>query len=80
VDLGIAEKVALVTGASSGIGRGIARALGREGAMLAVTARRADRLRELRGEIEADGGPPPVVIEYDFLRDDAAGYVAAAAQ
>jgi 3-oxoacyl-[acyl-carrier protein] reductase len=79
VDLGIAGKAALVTGASSGIGRGIARALGREGAVLAITARRAGRLRELAGEIEADGGRPPVIVECDFLRDDAAGYVAAAA-
>jgi 3-oxoacyl-[acyl-carrier protein] reductase len=79
VDLGIAGKAALVTGASSGIGRGIARALGREGAVLAVTARRAGRLRELAAEIEADGGAPPVVIECDFLRDDAAACVASAA-
>jgi len=40
MDLGIKGKTALVTGASSGIGRGIAIALGREGVQVAITARR----------------------------------------
>jgi 3-oxoacyl-[acyl-carrier protein] reductase len=76
MDLDIAGRRALVTGASSGIGHGIARALGREGVRLAVAARRGDRLRELAREIEADGGPAPVVVECDFLRDDAAEHIA----
>src|SRR5437588_3602230 len=48
--------VALVTGASSGIGEATVRRLAREGAAVALAARRKDRLDELAKEIEADGG------------------------
>ena len=51
MDLAIAGKTALVTGASSGIGRGIALALGSEGVRLAITARRRTLLEEVGGEI-----------------------------
>lgn len=49
-------KVALVTGASSGLGRHFALLLARAGAAVAIAARRADKLQELAGEIEALGG------------------------
>ncbi|WP_371346205.1 SDR family oxidoreductase [Ancylobacter sp. IITR112] len=45
------DKVVLITGASSGIGAGIARELGRAGARLALGARRTERLDALAGEI-----------------------------
>ena len=50
------QKVALVTGASSGLGRRFAVTLARAGAKVAVAARRADRLAELAAEITGFGG------------------------
>lgn len=46
VDLGISSRVALVMGASKGIGRGVAEALAREGARVAVSSRSAERIAE----------------------------------
>ncbi len=51
----IANSRAIVTGASSGIGRAVARELARQGAELVITARRLDRLEELATEIRAAG-------------------------
>jgi NADP-dependent 3-hydroxy acid dehydrogenase YdfG len=49
-------KVVAITGASAGIGRATALRLARDGAAVVACARRADRLNQLRGEIEAAGG------------------------
>lgn len=49
-------KVAIVTGASSGIGSCIAKVLAGAGAKVAMAARRVDKLKELQSEIEKDGG------------------------
>jgi 3-oxoacyl-[acyl-carrier protein] reductase len=79
MDLKLAGRTALVTGASVGIGRAIALALAAEGVRMAVSARRADKLRELASEIVAAGGAEPVLIEQDMYAEDAAARIAAAA-
>jgi len=76
VDLDIAGRTGLVSGASSGIGRAIALALGREGVRLVITARRKDQLDEVAGQIRAEGGPPPTVVVADYLAEDAAARIA----
>jgi len=53
MDLGIENRVALVMGASRGIGRGIAAALAREGARVAVASRSRERIEEAAAEIDA---------------------------
>jgi len=75
MDLQIAGKTALVTGASAGIGRGIAKALAAEGVKLAVTARRRDRLEELARET----GAKMTIIEADFMAEGAPAKIAQAA-
>lgn len=49
-------RVAFVTGATSGLGRHFAGVLAKAGAAVAISGRRAERLVEVRGEIEAGGG------------------------
>lgn len=55
------EKVAFVTGASSGLGSRFARVLAANGALTVLAARRIERLKDLRAEIEAAGGAAHVV-------------------
>ncbi|GIL04257.1 MAG: short-chain dehydrogenase/reductase [Betaproteobacteria bacterium] len=55
------EKIALVTGASSGLGAQFARTLAANGAQVVLASRRVERLKELRAEIEAEGGAADVV-------------------
>lgn len=62
-------KTALVTGASSGIGRACARSLGEAGARVLLAARRRDRLDEVAAQMRAEhGGDSCMVIELD-VRD-----------
>jgi NAD(P)-dependent dehydrogenase (short-subunit alcohol dehydrogenase family) len=57
----LTEKIALVTGASSGLGAQFARVLAANGALVVLAARRVERLKELRAEIESQGGAADVV-------------------
>jgi len=61
----LASTVAVVTGASSGIGEATALALAAEGATVAIVARRADRLEDLATRI-ASAGPEPIVVPADL--------------
>jgi 3-oxoacyl-[acyl-carrier protein] reductase len=65
MELGIRGRTALVTGASMGIGRGIATALAREGVKLAVVARRRNLLEQLQEELQTR----LVIIECDLLAE-----------
>lgn len=55
-------KIAIVTGASSGIGKTTAEAFAREGATVVLAARREDRLREVKAGIEAKGGAAEYIV------------------
>ena len=59
--LDLSGRVALVTGASSGLGAQFARTLAQAGAAVVLASRRVDKLKELRAHIEADGGDAHVV-------------------
>jgi NAD(P)-dependent dehydrogenase (short-subunit alcohol dehydrogenase family) len=78
MDLGLKGKVALVTGASGGIGTAIATELAREGVDLCLTARDRNKLEEVAGAIAEISGRRPAVHAGD-LRDPEASSAAIAA-
>ncbi len=78
MDLQLAGKGALVTGASAGIGRAIAKQLAREGARLVVTGRRRGELEKVASEVVAEGGAAPAIVAHDALAADYVEAVAAA--
>ena len=73
-----ARNVAIITGASDGIGAEFARVFAAKGHDIALVARRRDRLEALAQEIEASGARKPIVIELDLLAVDAAEKLEAA--
>jgi NADP-dependent 3-hydroxy acid dehydrogenase YdfG len=66
----LSGKVAIITGASSGIGQATAKKLAADGAKVVLAARRTDRLEELKSEIEKAGGSAHVVAT-DVTKADA---------
>ena len=76
----VAGKRVLLTGASSGIGRELAKVLAARGASLAIAARRRPLLESLAEEISASGGRPPAVFEADLARPGAARELADASR
>jgi 3-oxoacyl-[acyl-carrier protein] reductase len=79
MDLKLSGKVALVTGGSEGIGKGIARVLAREGVDVAICARRKDVLEKAADEIRRESGRRVVAIPADLTkREDAENFVSGA--
>jgi 3-oxoacyl-[acyl-carrier protein] reductase len=76
MDLHLSEKTALVTGASAGIGRAIARSLAAEGVRTAVVARRTELLESLSQQIVAAGGHKPGIITADVMDEEAVAAIA----
>ena len=80
MDLELSGKVAIVTGASAGIGRALAAMLAAEGCRVAIVARRAALLETLADEIAGRGAQRPLPIVQDITVDGAAGRIAAAVE
>ncbi|MEO5676070.1 MAG: SDR family oxidoreductase [Usitatibacter sp.] len=70
MDLQLKGRTAVVTGASSGIGRAIALELGREGVRMVVTGRRGEELQSVAADIAAAGGEKPSIVIHDAMRED----------
>jgi 3-oxoacyl-[acyl-carrier protein] reductase len=79
MDLQLTGKTALVTGASMGIGRAIAKMLATEGVRVVGVARRVELMQAMADEVEAAGNPRPVLIQQDVMEQDAARKIADAA-
>jgi 3-oxoacyl-[acyl-carrier protein] reductase len=79
MDLDLKSKTAVVTGASIGIGRAIAKGLALEGVRVVAVARRKDLLDKLAQEVEAAGGAAVIAVEQDIMGEDAAKKLAATA-
>jgi uncharacterized protein len=73
----VTERVTLITGASAGIGAELARVFAANGHRVALTARRADRLAALAGEVTSAGGAAPIVIPCDLEQPEAGEKIAA---
>jgi 3-oxoacyl-[acyl-carrier protein] reductase len=71
MDLDLKSRTAVVTGASIGIGRAIARGLALEGVRVVAVARRKDLLQTLVQEVEAKGGAAVVPVVQDIMEADA---------
>ena len=80
MELGLKGKTAVVTGASKGLGLGIAKALAAEGVTVFAVARSAESLGALRDEIARAKNPAPALFAYDLAKSDAPIAIAKAAE
>jgi 3-oxoacyl-[acyl-carrier protein] reductase len=80
MNLDLEGKVAIVGGASQGIGYGIARALAREGARVAITARREPALQAAAESLRAETGADVLPVQADCRRADDCARVAEVAR
>ncbi len=79
MDMGLKDKVAVITGGSIGIGLAVAQALAREGVQLVLCARKRWRLAEVAAAIAQESGVQVVGIPADISQPDAIEQVVAAA-
>jgi 3-oxoacyl-[acyl-carrier protein] reductase len=70
MDLQLKDRTAVVTGASSGIGRGIAGCLAREGVRLLLVARRGEILRQFADQLAGEGLSRPATVAADITSEE----------
>jgi 3-oxoacyl-[acyl-carrier protein] reductase len=79
MELDLKSRTAVVSGASIGIGRAIARGLALEGVRVVAVARRGELLEKLAAEVQAEGGTVIVPVIQDIMQEDSAKKLATAA-
>jgi 3-oxoacyl-[acyl-carrier protein] reductase len=72
MELGLAGRVALVCGSTSGIGRAVAKALAQEGARVGINGRHQDAVERAARELESETGRPVVPLAGDVAVPDEA--------
>jgi len=74
----LSGRIAVITGASRGIGAAVARRFGAEGAQLVLIARTQGGLEEMDDAVRAASGPPPLLVPHDLKDGDGLDHLGAA--